>query len=160
METERSVGNMTRGEKAKELFMKGYNCSQSVVGAFTEDIGMDFENAIKMVSGFGGGMGRLREVCGAVSGMFFVVSILYGYNDPKDLEGKKELYARVQELAERFRQRTGSIICKEMLGTEGKETSFVPSERTDDYYSRRPCPDIVKLAADILDEYIQHPMEH
>lgn len=149
---------MTHGERAKKLFLEGYNCSQAVAGAYAEEMGMDFKTVVKMVSSFGGGMGRLREVCGTVSGMFFVVGALYGYNEPKDFEGKKELYGRVQELAGRFREETGSIVCRELLGLEGKDTSPTPSLRTAEYYEKRPCPDMAKLAGDILEEYIrEHP---
>lgn len=149
---------MTHGERAKELFLEGYNCSQAVAGAYAEEMGMDFKTVVKMVSSFGGGMGRLREVCGTVSGMFFVVGALYGYNEPKDFEGKKELYGRVQELAGLFRKEAGSIVCRELLGLEGKDTSPTPSLRTAEYYEKRPCPDMAKLAGDILEEYIrEHP---
>lgn len=149
---------MTRGDKAKELFLEGYNCSQSVAGAFADEMGMDFKTVVKMVSSFGGGMGRLREVCGTVSGMFFVAGVLYGYDEPKDFEGKKELYARIQKLAGLFREKTGSIVCRELLGLEGKDSSPVPSQRTKEYYEKRPCPDMAKLAGDILEEYIkEHP---
>lgn len=149
---------MTRGDKAKELFLEGYNCSQSVAGAFADEMGMDFKTVVKMVSSFGGGMGRLREVCGTVSGMFFVAGVLYGYDEPKDFEGKKELYARIQKLAGLFREKTGSIVCRELLGLEGKDSSPVPSPRTKEYYEKRPCPEMAKLAGDILEEYIkEHP---
>lgn len=149
---------MTRGDKAKELFLEGYNCSQSVAGAFADEMGMDFKTVVKMVSSFGGGMGRLREVCGTVSGMFFVAGVLYGYDEPKDFEGKKELYARIQKLAGLFREKTGSIVCRELLGLEGKDSSPVPSQRTKEYYEKRPCPEMAKLAGDILEEYIkEHP---
>lgn len=145
---------MTHGDKAKELFLEGYNCSQAVAGAFAKEMGMDFKTVARMVSSFGGGMGRLREVCGTVSGMFFVVGALYGYDEPGDFQGKKELYARVQDLAGRFKEKAGSIVCRELLGLEGKDTNPVPMERTKEYYERRPCPDMAKLAADILEEYI------
>lgn len=149
---------MTRGDKAKELFLEGYNCSQSVAGAFADEMGMDFKTVVKMVSSFGGGMGRLREVCGTVSGMFFVAGVLYGYDEPKDFEGKKELYARIQKLAGLFREKTGSIVCRELLGLEGKDSFPVPSQRTKEYYEKRPCPEMAKLAGDILEEYIkEHP---
>lgn len=146
---------MGKKEQAKELFLKGYNCTQAVVGAFAEEIGMDFDTAVKMVSSFGGGMGRLREVCGAVSGMFFVAGALYGYNDPKDFEAKKEHYARIQLLASRYKEETGSIVCRELLGMDGKDHSPIPSERTKEYYKKRPCPDMVGLAAEIMETYIE-----
>lgn len=145
---------MTHGDRAKELFLEGYNCSQAVAGAYAKEMGMEFQTVVKMVSPFGGGMGRLREVCGTVSGMFFVAGVLYGYDDPKDFEGKKELYGRIQDLAEEFKKRTGSIVCRELLGLEGKDTNPTPSRRTKEYYEKRPCPDMAKLAADILEEYI------
>ena len=150
---EREYGS--RGQKAKELFLEGYNCAQSVVVAYEDFFEESPETLALMVSAFGGGMGRLREVCGAVSGMFFVLSKLYGYADPKEKDGKMELYARVQELAARFRERDGSIICRELLGLEEKVSEPVPEERTKEYYERRPCPDIIADAADILEEYLK-----
>ena len=97
----------------------------------------------------------MREVCGAVTGMFMVVGILYGYDDAKDYEGKKDTYALVQKLANQFKAETGSIICRELLGLDGKDNSPVPSKRTEEYYKKRTCEDKVCLAAKILDEYIQ-----
>ena len=97
----------------------------------------------------------MREVCGAVTGMFMVVGILYGYDDAKDYEGKKDTYALVQELANQFKAETGSIICRELLGLDGKDNGPVPSKRTEEYYKKRTCEDKVGLAAKILDEYIQ-----
>ena len=126
---------MGKGELAEELFLKGYNCAQAVAGAFAEDIGMDFDTAVKTVSSFGGGMGRLREVCGAVSGMFFVAGALYGY------------------WAEKFKEQTGSIVCRELLGAEGKDAGGAPLKRTEEYYQKRPCPKMVFLAADIMETY-------
>ena len=104
-----------RGDKAYELFLSGYNCTQAVIGAFADVIGMDFDTAVRFASGFGGGMGRLREVCGTFSGAVIVVNALYGYSDPKNVQAKAELYSRIQELAAQFRRDNGSIICKELL---------------------------------------------
>lgn len=146
------------GKIAKELFLEGYNCTQAVVAAFADQIDFDREELLKMASSFGGGMGRMREVCGAVSGMFLVAGYLYGYADPKDFQAKKEHYARIQELAEAFREKHGSIVCRELLGVEGKDHSPNPSERTKEYYKKRPCPDVVAAAAHILDEYIGRNM--
>lgn len=145
----------SKGEQAKAFFKEGYNCTQAVVLAFCDEIGIEKEKLLCMVSSFGGGMGRMREVCGAVSGMFFVAGALYGYDDPKDMQAKKEHYARIQELAAQFRAETGSIICREMLGMEGKDHAPVPSERTAEYYKKRPCPEIVQLAADLTEAYMQ-----
>lgn len=144
-----------KSEKAKELFKRGYNCSQAVVAAFAEDLGVDEETLIKLSSSFGGGMGRLREVCGAVSGMFMVAGLKYGYSSPDAKEEKTEHYARIQELAEAFTKENGSIICRELLGLETKKESHVPSERTEGYYKVRPCADLVADAAAIMEEYIK-----
>ncbi|XME02279.1 C-GCAxxG-C-C family protein [Lachnospiraceae bacterium C1.1] len=141
--------------KAKENFLQGYNCSQSVIKAFEDMYDMDSEQLLMLCSPFGGGMGRLREVCGTVSGMFMVLGILYGYKDPKDFEGKKELYARVQELAGRFREQNGSIVCRELLGLDHKSDVSVPEKRTEEYYKKRPCPDLCACAAGILEKYIE-----
>lgn len=154
------MSEKTRGDKAYELFMSGYNCSQAVAGAFTDVLGMDMDTVAKLAGGFGGGMGRLREVCGTFSGIVMVVSMLYGYSDPKDNATKTELYTRIQELAEQFRRDNGSIICKELLGLSKPEGSPVPEQRTSEYYKKRPCPELCRYAADILERYIQdHPVD-
>lgn len=141
-------------EKARALFREGYNCAQSVVGAFCDEMQMDRETAMRMASSFGGGMGRLREVCGTVSGMFLITGVLYGYDGPKDYEAKKEHYARIQQLAARFRAETGSIICRELLGAAGRDNSPVPSRRTEEYYKKRPCEEMVATAARLMEAYI------
>lgn len=145
----------TRADKAFELFTNGYNCTQSLVGAFADVIGMDFADAVKLSSGFGGGMGRLREVCGTFSGIVMVMNILYGYSDPKNVQAKAELYARIQDLAERFRKDNGSIICRELLGLSKPEGSPIPEARTDEYYKKRPCSELCRFAANTLEEYIR-----
>ena len=145
---------MTKGEQSEALFLEGYNCAQAVFGAFAEDLGLEFETAIKLSSGFGGGMGRLREVCGAVSGMFMVFDMKHGYVSPTDSKAKKELYAHIQTLAKRFEEENGSIICKELLGLSAKKSDPTPESRTEEYYKKRPCKELVKLAADIVDEYL------
>lgn len=109
-----------REELARQAFKEGYNCSQAMVAAFSDLMEMDKKTALRLASSFGGGMGRMREVCGAVTGMFMVVGILYGYDDAKDYEGKKDTYALVQELANQFKSETGSIICRELLGLDRK----------------------------------------
>ncbi len=146
---------MTKKEKAKELFLEGYNCAQSVAGAYAEEMGIDRQTLLKMSSSFGGGMGRMREVCGAVSGMFLAAGAVYGYDDPKDSSAKREHYERIQTLAARFKEQTGSIICRELLGIEGRDNSPVPSERTGEYYKKRPCAEMVGLAAEILEQYMK-----
>lgn len=146
---------MDHAEKARELFKQGYNCSQAVLLAFEDVTGLDGKTALMLSSSFGGGMGRLREVCGAVSGMFMVIGILYGYSDPKDQAGKTEHYARIQRLAEEFRQENGSIICRELLGLGGGADTPVPELRTESYYKKRPCAEMVASAAAITERYIE-----
>ena len=148
---------MTRAENAAKLFYEGYNCAQAVAVAFSDVTGLTAEQAAKMASGFGGGMGRMREVCGAVSGMLMVYSQLYGYEAPNP-EAQKEVYGTVQERAGQFRDKVGSIICREIL--KNPPSDPVPSPRTEEYYAQRPCVRMVYLAASILDEYIAaHPIE-
>ncbi len=147
--------NFSRREKAEQLFLEGYNCSQAVLIAFEDLHGLDREKAAKLASSFGGGMARLREVCGSVSGMFMTAGLLYGYDDPKVKEEKAEHYKRIQKLAADFTVENGSIVCRELLGlTEQKQTP-TPEERTAEYYKKRPCKTIVGIAAEILDNYIK-----
>jgi C_GCAxxG_C_C family probable redox protein len=115
--------------KARELFESGYNCSQAVFGAFSDLTGLDIDTAMKLSSSFGGGMGRLREVCGAVSGMFMVLGMLYGYSDPDDKEAKSEHYKRIQALAGEFKQIHGSIVCRELLDEKTAGSGYVPDDR-------------------------------
>lgn len=147
-------------EKAMENFKQGYNCSQSVFLAFQDQYFMDSETALRISSSFGGGMGRLREVCGAVSGMFMVAGMLYGYTDPKDHTSKTKHYERIQDLAREFKDRNHSIICRELLGLGAGADSPIPEFRTKEYYKKRPCVDLVGMAAEIMEEYIQnHPYQ-
>lgn len=137
------------GEKAKALFEQGYNCAQAVVLAFDDLTGLDNKTAAMLASSFGGGMGRLREVCGAVSGTFAVAGILKGYDDPKANEEKAEHYAFIQSLAGEFKKENGSYICRELLELPGASNP-TPEERTAEYYLRRPCGEYVRIAATIL----------
>lgn len=147
---------MTKGEIAKQYFLQGYNCSQSVLLAFCDDLGIDEQTATLIASPFGGGMGRLREVCGTMSGAFMVLGLKRGYSKPKDTQGKAKLYSEVQELAAKFKEDNGSIICRELLGLriKGKDTPE-PSERTKEYYKARPCSELCRYAADTLDEFLK-----
>lgn len=149
-----SDSTMNHSEKAKALFKEGYNCAQSVFMAFSDDYNMDYDTALKISSSFGAGMGRLREVCGAVSGMFMVIGIIYGYTNPKDHTSKTEHYKRIQYLAKEFEERNNSIICRELLGLGAGKDSPVPELRTAQYYKKRPCVELVGMAADILEKYI------
>jgi C_GCAxxG_C_C family probable redox protein len=142
-------------KQAMEYFHQGYNCAQSVVLSFKEECGLDEKTLLRLSSSFGAGMGRLREVCGATSGSFVVLGLIYGYDDPRDREGKIEHYRKIQEVAGRIKEVNGSIICKELLGLTGKKFSHVPEERTKEYYEKRPCGQIVGMTAGILEEYIE-----
>ena len=146
---------MNHEEKARELFKEGYNCSQSVFGAFCDETNIDVHTALKLSSSFGGGMGRLREVCGAVSGMFLVAGVLYGYDNPTDQKIKAHHYARIQKLANEFKEQNKSIICRELLGLEGNDTTPIPQARTTEYYTKRPCIDLVGDAAKIIENYMK-----
>ena len=143
-----------RAMRAKELFLEGYNCAQSVFLAYCDFTPFDEKVAATVAAPFGGGMGRLREVCGAVSGMTMMAGFLYPNFDPTDSQSKKENYAAVQELAEKFRKENGAIVCRELLGLAQKKDEPTPSPRTEEYYKRRPCAEYVAIAARIVGEKI------
>ena len=145
--------------KAAELFMNNCNCAQAVAVAFCDVTGMDETLAARMASPFGGGMGRMREVCGAVSGMLMVLGQLYGYTDPGEDDCHKAAhYDLVQKLAGKFREEAGSIICRELLDNPPSDPN--PTPRTEEFYKTRPCARFVMIAAKILDDYIaEHPIE-
>ncbi len=145
---------MTRREAAMANFLKGYNCSQAITLAFADLVDIDEKTLLQMASSFGGGMGRLREVCGSVSGMFMIAGLLYGYDGPETGDVKAQHYARIQELAKRFEEKHGTIICREMLGLSVRHDSPVPEARTQEYYKKRPCAEIIGDAAEILEQYI------
>lgn len=144
----------TKAEKARKLFLSGHNCAQAVFLAFSKELGLDEQTALKLSSGFGGGMGRLREVCGAVSGMFMVLGMKYGSADPTDQKTKAQLYARIQQLASQFKEENGSIICRELLSLPPGPQDPTPQERTPAYYKVRPCPEKVACAAGLLEKYL------
>lgn len=140
-------------ELAMALFRKGYNCSQAVFLAFCDDCGQDFDTAARLSSSFGAGMGRLREVCGAVTGMFMVAGLLYGYSDPQVQAEKTAHYQRIQDLAKQFEDKNHTIICRELLGLDEGEDSPVSELRTAEYYQNRPCEGLVGMAAEIMENY-------
>lgn len=140
--------------KAQQLFKEGYNCAQSVFCTFAEELGMDFETALKLSSSFGGGMGRMREVCGAVSAMFMIAGLKYGYASPTDKDAKAEHYTRIQELAKKFKEKHQTIICRELLGVDADDNP-IPSPRTKEYYDSRPCEQLIGDAAEIISEYMK-----
>lgn len=144
---------MDHGLKAAELFLEGYNCAQAVVVAFCDKTGLEEHQAARMASAFGGGIGRLREVCGAVSGMMMVLSLLYGYDTPGDDVRKKVLYTQVQALAAKFREENGSIICREILKNPPSDPN--PTPRTAEFYAKRPCARMVVTAGRLLDQFME-----
>ena len=143
--------------KAVTLFKEGYNCSQSVVAAFAEDYGFTREQALRMAASFGGGIGRMRETCGAACGLFMVAGLETGATEGKDREGKAANYALVQQLAEEFKKRMGALKCADLLGL-GKNPKIVstPEARTAQYYAKRPCVKTVEEAARIWCEHLKN----
>ncbi len=141
-------------ENGRKLFKEGYNCAQAVFCTFADDLGIDFETALKLASSFGGGMGRLREVCGAVSAMFMAAGLKYGYTTPNNDIIKAEHYKRIQELAEKFKEKHNTIICRELLGLKCQTDSPIPEKRTDEYYKNRPCEQIIADACEIMADYL------
>ena len=149
---------MDHSVKAAELFLSGRNCAQAIVVAFCDVTGLEEGFAAKLSSSFGGGMGRMREVCGAVSGMLMVAGLLYGYDENGENDcRKKEHYQLVQALAGQFREEVGSIACRYILKNPPSDPA--PTPRTAEFYARRPCVRMVMTAARILDDYIaEHPV--
>lgn len=144
-----------RIEKAYALFMKGYNCAQSVTAAFADLYGLTEEQALLASASFGGGMGRMRLTCGTVTGMFLLAGLESGTTNPDDRELKARNYAMVRELAECFKAENGSIVCSELLQMGNKTESAMPSERTAAYYKKRPCPELVRCAARIYAQMLE-----
>ena len=147
-----------RVNRAVDYFMQGYGCCQSVVAAFADMYGLDEKLALKIAAGFGGGVGRMRMMCGAVSGIVMLLGLEEGQTDGADREGKSHCYKIVQQLLEESKQQNGSIICAEILGLNGQEkavNSYVASERTAEYYKSRPCVAKVESAARIFAEYLE-----
>lgn len=146
---------MTRKEKAMAYFRQGYNCAQAVVLAFADLTDMDEATLSRMSCSFGGGMGRLREVCGTVTGMFLVTGLLRGYDGAETGEVKAAHYARIQALAKEFERQNGSIVCRELLALRQKHRDDpAPEARTEAYYAGRPCAELVGSAAEILENYL------
>ena len=153
-----TVCEKSRGDRARELFREGYNCSQAVTLAFAEELearGISREMAAGLASSFGGGLGRLREVCGCVSGMALVCGALEGYTDPKAAAEKQDHYKRIQKLVTTFKDENGSYICRELLSGINSDTTPVPEARTESYYKKRPCAELAACAADILERHLE-----
>lgn len=143
----------SRRERAVALFMEGYGCAQAVLGAFADAAGLDFDTAMRLASSFGAGMGRMREVCGTCSAMFMIAGLLDGAASP-DPHEKARQYALVQRLAARFREKNGTIVCRELLAGLKADTRPTPAARDAEYYRVRPCVRFVGDAAEILEEYL------
>ncbi len=145
-----------RALRAKEHFRKGYNCAQSVALAFADITDLNENSVATITASFGGGMGRLREVCGTVSGMAFLAGFIAPCPTADNTEAKKANYALVQHFAERFREKNGAIVCRTLLGLDHPKDEPTPSARTTEYYKKRPCADLVYDAAKIVGEYLQN----
>lgn len=142
-----------RHKQAVETFYEGYNCAQSVFATYADLFGMDRETALRMSSAMGAGVGRMREVCGAVSSMAMLAGLQQGNADPEDEEAKERIYTLVRRMSDQFRRENGSIVCRELLGIEpGTEESAKPQKRTREYYESRPCPKLIECAARIIEE--------
>ena len=139
-----------KAEKARALFLEGYNCAQSVYAAYAPEMGISERQALLAASGMGGGIGGLRLTCGAVTGMAMALGSVKGYDQPKDKEGKKALYARIQHLHQRFLDEYKTSNCAELLRANEIVASSVPSDRTPEYYRVRPCARYVEMCAELL----------
>lgn len=147
-----------RSEKAVRFFYDGYNCSQSVFASYADLFGIDEKTALRLAAGLGGGCGRQRELCGAVSGAAMIVGLKYGATDGADSNGKKLCYEKVREFTDEFKKSNPSIVCRELLfGTEA-DSSSQPEERTGQYYKKRPCAKIVEDSAKALEKTILREM--
>ncbi len=144
---------MNHVERAEELFYAGCNCAQSIFCAFEDVTGYSHKEAMRLASSFGGGLGRLREVCGTMSAAAAIAGILWGYDEIDD-KAKAAHYALIQDMANRFREHHGTIICRELLQGIANDTSPVPEKRSNEYYKKRPCAKFVVTMAEILDEMI------
>lgn len=143
------ISPIERGNKALELFQNGYNCAQAVATSFSDLLEMEDTDVARLVSGFGGGFGRMREVCGAVSGGVFVLNALFGNYDALDNDSKANHYSLIQELLKAFEAECGSYICRDLLNLENKTDSPTPELRTEKYYKKRPCGELCKISAQI-----------
>ena len=140
-------------EKSKELFLQGYNCAQAIAGGFSEAVGLNFETAIQIASSFGGGMGGMREVCGALSGAFVILGAKYGYTSPTDAMAKSSHYKLISETGEKFKEKWGTILCRDLMKKLAEEKQAILSGKPEEYKSR-PCLIIVEDVAKILEEIL------
>lgn len=155
---------MDHAREAQRLFLEGYNCAQAVFCAFIDSTGLDIETAARFSSSFGAGIGRLRETCGAVSGALMVLGLTRGYSDPADPQAKAAHYSLVQDYVQRFRQKNGTFICRELLKDVPVTPGLIPEPRTPEFYARRPCLRLIGEAAGLLEKMLcekqnTHPKE-
>ena len=147
---------MNRADLSEKLFREGYNCAQSVFGAFADVVGLSEKDAMKISSPFGAGVGKLREVCGAVSGMTMVLGYMKGYDSPTDSEGKKKLYHTTQDLINEFKDKMGgSYICRDLLHLKEGEDLPEPAVRDENYYKSRPCIKCCRTASEIMEKFLE-----
>lgn len=156
---EREKTMKSRVEEAVQTFEAGFGCAQAVFATYADLFGMERETALKLASPLGGGVGRMREICGTVSGMALLTGLKEGNTDPKDNAGKERIYTLVREMSDLFREENGAIVCKELLGKRIREQSARPEERTPEYYAGRPCSRLVASAAKIVEEVLLEDMD-
>lgn len=144
----------SRKEQAVKTFLEGYNCAQAVFATYSDLFGIDRQTALNLTNSMGGGISRLREVCGTVSAVALLAGLAEGTVDPGDLQAREKVYGKTRELLSRFEEENGSLLCRELLGKAGREVSSRPSERTPEYYKKRPCAKYVACAAGIIEEYL------
>ncbi len=142
----------SRKEQAVDAFLDGYNCAQAVFSTYADLFGIDQETALNLTNSMGGGISRLREICGTVSAMALLTGLAEGKVAPGDLSAREKVYQKTRNLAARFEEKNGSLICRELLGVLGREKSARPSERTPEYYKKRPCARFVSCVAEIIEE--------
>lgn len=145
---------VSRIKQAVETFESGYTCAQSVFATYADLFGLNRETALKLASPMGAGVGRMREICGVVSAMALLAGLKEGNTDPENEEGKERIYLLTRQMADRFKEKNGTIICRELLGIEGREESAKPSARTKEYYASRPCSRLVADASGIIEEVL------
>lgn len=148
----RAVLEQSRTERAVEAFLGGCNCAQAVFSTYADLFGIDRQTAMNLTNSMGGGISRLREVCGTVSAIALLTGLAEGEVDPGDLKAREKVYQRTRDLLAEFEQENGSLICRELLGILGRDRSARPSERTPEYYRKRPCARFVACAARIIEE--------
>lgn len=145
---------ISRVEQAVHTFEEGYTCAQAVFVTYADLFGMERETALKISSPMGGGIGRMRETCGVVSAMAMLAGLKEGNTDPKDDDAKERIYLLTRQMADKFRQLNGTVVCRELLGIDGMEESARPSKRTPEWYASRPCRRLIAEAANIIEEIL------